>query len=256
MGQLQLIAITTLSLLGPVHALPSGIAVLGDKGSPPAVSFSSGDPRVTEASLVADGETLEVHSLRGVASFSEKVARLPVVDLRADLDAEELSIAGVKQWALWHFDGFDSEEDGNWSSNERSSCNVAGDNFLGGHCRFAATNTSKRFVALPHHEKVKVRARLHFIDEWEGESLFLQVNGQTVWSQSHSWCPGLFKWKCTKFGLDSCGREMPDRISVKAEAMLEHSGEDLEVSFASSLPPGSDACRASWGVDDVSIELL
>eukprot|EP00441_Pelagodinium_beii_P047926 CAMPEP_0197625764 /NCGR_PEP_ID=MMETSP1338-20131121/5035_1 /TAXON_ID=43686 ORGANISM="Pelagodinium beii, Strain RCC1491" /NCGR_SAMPLE_ID=MMETSP1338 /ASSEMBLY_ACC=CAM_ASM_000754 /LENGTH=243 /DNA_ID=CAMNT_0043196247 /DNA_START=102 /DNA_END=829 /DNA_ORIENTATION=+ len=243
MGQLQLLTVALFWLLGSVHALPSDIAVLGEKGAPAALYFSSGDPRVTEASVVA-GEALEVRSLRGaVASFSEKVAQLPVLDV-SDLAVDELSVSGVKQWALWHLDSFDSGEDGNWSSNERSSCTVAGDSFLGGHCHFASTNASKRFSGLPQHEKVKVRARLHFIDEWEGESLFLEVDGRTVWSQSHSWCPGLFKWKCTKFGIDSCGRETPDRLSVKAEAILEHSAENLEVGFASSFLPGSDACHA------------
>eukprot|EP00931_Biecheleriopsis_adriatica_P110148 TRINITY_DN84412_c0_g1_i1.p1 TRINITY_DN84412_c0_g1~~TRINITY_DN84412_c0_g1_i1.p1 ORF type:complete len:259 (+),score=34.35 TRINITY_DN84412_c0_g1_i1:185-961(+) len=242
----------------PVIGTISGLAVVEreDDGLPPALTFQSSAGETASTILLASDTGLEVRhggSLR--ATLSKEVSSLPFTQVRGDLDVSSLSLAGMKQWALWHFDSFDSENS-EWSSSARGSCNVAGDSFLGGHCQFAATNTTRQFFSLPDHSKVKVRARLHFIDNWEGDSLLMQVDGHTAWSQSHSWCPGLFKWKCTKLGLNSCGGDTPDRLSVKAEAILEHSGPQLQVGFASTLAPDSDACEASWGVDDVSIELL
>lgn len=33
-----------------------------------------------------------------------------------------------------------------------------------------------------------MRARFHFFDKWEGESAFLKLDGQAVWTQSYQWC--------------------------------------------------------------------
>merc|ERR1719167_2140676 len=128
------------------------------------------------------------------------------------------------------------------------------DTFLGGHCEFAASRTMRRYRKLPPHSRVRIRARVHFFDEWHGENIEMQVDGKAVWAETHSWCPGFLTWKCLKFGVNVCGQEKPDRLSVKAEATLQHSAYFLDVAFTSNLASGADACHASWGIDDVSIE--
>jgi len=232
----------------------------GQRGEVPVLAFgppSTAETLLTVAASQDGGTGLELRrgNLRQ-AFFSSELASLPRAELDAELAATSLSIGGVRQWALWDLDTFDAVESSPWSLNDRGFCSSMHDQFLGGHCRFGASATTRRYEALPPHTRVRVRARIHYIDDWNGESVMLKVDNSTVWAQSHEWCPGFQRWMCSKFGIDSCGRGTPDRLSVKAEASLAHAGPALDVSFASSLAAGTDACQTSWGVDDVSLELL
>lgn len=58
------------------------------------------------------------------------------------------------------------------------------DYFLGS---YAKMDTTKTFT-LPAHTHVRVQARVHFIDNWQGESVYLKVGDNLVWTQSHFWC--------------------------------------------------------------------
>lgn len=261
-----------LSLLGPlaqrlllciivapqVNCSYSGVSITGDTGAGPA-----GLPQVIfgdDASAVgvaARGMGLEVmRTGNAQALFAPQVTTLPIVKLRGELNVNQLNENQVQQWALWDFDSFDSPVATPWSVNDHGFCGTPNDQFLGGHCRFANHSTSRRYEQLPPHSKVRVRARVHFIDEWKGESVILMAQGMPVWAESHDWCPGFLTWMCTKYGLDTCGRDTPDRLSVKAEATFAHSAQWLDVTFMSNLPHQTDPCYTSWGVDDVSVELL
>mmetsp|Transcript_106900 Transcript_106900/g.297692 ORF Transcript_106900/g.297692 Transcript_106900/m.297692 type:complete len:278 (+) Transcript_106900:183-1016(+) len=242
---------------------PAGLRLVGDArtGAEPVLAFGAGGGEaevVLAAAAGRDGGAdLELRrgGLRKVLLGSD-VAELPQTLVSGELSAASLSVGGVQQWALWDLDTFDAVDSGQWSLNDRGFCSSPYDVFLGGHCRLGAATTTRRYEALPPHTRVRVRARIHFIDDWNGELVAMQVDGQTVWAQSHEWCPGFEQWMCSKFGVDACGRGTPDRLSVKAEASLVHSSSTLDVAFVSSLAAGTDACRTSWGIDDVSVELL
>mmetsp|Transcript_125700 Transcript_125700/g.268209 ORF Transcript_125700/g.268209 Transcript_125700/m.268209 type:complete len:279 (-) Transcript_125700:46-882(-) len=239
----------------------SSLALIGDgqAGSGGATVLAFGVGSAADAALGLAAEGLEVlREGAGQVALSAESARLPVTALTGELAvAASPSVGGVRQWALWELETFDTEADsGQWSLNDHGFCGAPTDQFLGGHCRFAAATTTRRYSDLPAHSKVRVRARIHFIDDWQGDSVMMQVNGQTVWAQAHEWCPSFLKWMCTKYGVDTCGRGTPDRLSVGAEATLEHSSGTLEVAFASTLPHGTDACQTSWGVDDIAVELI
>jgi len=234
----------------------------GSDGTAAGVSFGADDSGATSLATNLGRTALEVQR-RGevVASFGNDITKLPATDSSGEVAAGmELSVRGVPQWSLWDLDTFD-EPNANlktlspWSLNDRGFCGSPGDHFLGGHCRFGATRTQRTYN-LPKHTRVRVRSRVHFIDKWEGQSVSLLAHGQPVWSESHNWCPCFLKWMCEKYGVDSCGRDTPDRLSVKAEAIIAHSGATLDLMFNSSLAVGTDPCYKSWGVDDVSIELI
>jgi len=59
------------------------------------------------------------------------------------------------------------------------------------------------------------------------------------------------KWFCRKHGINSCGGELPDRMSKKVVYASSHSKNELILSFSSTLKKPS--CIASWGIDDVEI---
>jgi len=241
------------------HGGAPGLALLGGAREGEAAVLAFG-PDAAVSLRVAGGAAATLELGRGgsqsQAALAAAAARLPRTELAGELAAASLAVAGAGQWSLWDLDTFDSPASGAWSLNDRGFCSSPSDQFLGGHCRLAAGRTSRSYRSLPVHSRVRVRARVHFIDDWQGEMVALQLDGRTVWAQAHEWCPGFQKWMCTKFGVDTCGRDTPDRLSVKAEVTIVHSATSLDVAFASSLPAGTDACRSSWGVDDVSVELL
>jgi hypothetical protein len=237
-----------------------GISLRGgfnSDGSSPTVVFGPNSADATSLSSNLHSTALEVKR-RGeaVATFGSEIARLPETISTGEVAAGmDFAIQGVPQWTLWDLDTFDTPDSAMWMPNDRSFCSSPEDHLLGGHCHFGATMTQRQY-SLPTHTRVRVRARVHFIDKWEGESVSLLANGKPMWSESHEWCPAFLKWMCEKYGVDTCGRSTPDRLSVKAEAVFAHSGPSLDIAFNSSLPVGTDPCYQSWGVDDVSIELM
>lgn len=228
----------------------------------PSVTFGGAGLPVPETSVgrISFGGTDSLDITRQgkkEVSLSSSEASFPILAAGGDISMTELAVKGVSQWRLWDLDTFDTVDSNQWTPlNDRGFCGGSEDKFLGGHCRFGAVTVRRKYVELPLHKRVRVSARVHFIDEWKGESLSLLVGDHPVWSQSHHWCPYFFVEKCKKYGLDTCGRETPDRLSVKVEASFDHSSPILDLAFNSSLPLGADACSVSWGVGDVSVELV
>lgn len=272
MQTLTLFSLLCVVLSWRAHGHIQGIAVLGDPATNRPASFEFGAvglPGATSAVVTTDGNAVSV-LVRGGATaitLAPDVAKLPSVAMGGELSATSVSIGGVQQWSLLDIDTFD--EPGSpwsastgflaatpWSLNDRSFCSTPHDQFLGGHCLFGASQTSRTYSGMPQHTRVRIRARVHFIDRWNGEAVTLSVGGFPVWSQSHAWCTGFLEQMCVKLGVDTCGKSTPDKLSARAEAMIAHTGPNLEISFASSLPQDTDACETSWGVDDVSVEVL
>jgi hypothetical protein len=255
-----------LLLLLPLGALAKTPA-LHIKGSPqefqpPTLQFGK-DP--ASAIVISEGAGQLQVKRNGEAhvTISGDGIVLPEVTLDGDtqLEAASLSLRGVPQWSLFSLETFEPYVDGvaadpnPWSVNDRTFCSTQGDEFLGGYCKFAATATTRRYQ-LPPHTKVRISGRVHYLDAWLGESVLMQANGETVWAQAHNWCPGILKWMCTEYGISTCGSDTPDRLSVHVEATIQHTAPTLDLTFTSSLPLGTDPCKTSWGVDDVSIELI
>lgn len=240
-----------LSITGNIAAGEDAVLQFGAEQATAVLlkTATSRDEGVVELDLKRGGVTQ--------ASFNPSVARFPHTLMEANLSVDTLAANHLKQWALWDLDTFDVLNGaGQWSTNDHSFCSTPTDQFLGGHCKLGAAQINRRYVALPPHARIRVKARVHFLDKWEGEMVAMRLDGQTVWSQSHDWCPGFQKWMCEKYGMNTCGAETPDRLSVKAEVVLPHRNPSVDVSFTSSLALGTDPCATSWGVDDVSIELL
>lgn len=48
--------------------------------------------------------------------------------------------------------------------------------FLGGHC-LLNTEVKKEFGPIPAHEKLRITGTVHLFDKWEGEKIFLEMDG-------------------------------------------------------------------------------
>jgi len=183
--------------------------------------------------------------------------------------AEEVIVKGVKQWALVRQEHFQHQPEG-WhlvSSGEAvtatSHCGEhSHDAFLGGPCQLANGPVRKLFVHLPPHEQVRITARYHFIDNWQGETAYAQIDEQYVWTQSHR-LPATASSSAR--GLQLCGSaQYPEtRLSSPIDVSLPHASDVLSVAFgahsansgaATSLATEQEqACTRSFGIDDVAI---
>ncbi len=130
-------------------------------------------------------------------------------------------------------------------------CLFGDDYFLVGSTCSSSGRLSKTFEDLPPHSHLKVRARVHFIDAWKGESVYLQTSGGSIVWMDSAVSPSLEAISKGK-ALNVCGGESPDaRLSVHVEVTLSHVDPTFELTFASTLGDGN--CDASFGVDDVVI---
>merc|ERR1711964_311060 len=120
----------------------------------------------------------------------------------------------------------------------------SGNFFLGGHCSASRGGLQKDFRVERPHTQVRVQARFHFIDNWEGESAFFKVDGEYVWLDSHSNSDG-------KQVLSLCGNPnfSDSRLGALIDVVVPHTGDVLNLAFGSTLLPEKDTCNASWGVD-------
>jgi predicted RNA binding protein with dsRBD fold (UPF0201 family) len=142
-------------------------------------------------------------------------------------------------------------------SSKRSTCGTFQDVFLGGYCQLSHHRAFKTYNDLPPHKFLKVSVRVHFFDSWQGESLFIKVNGQVAYTEQHSFCSKAFSNLC--HGINVCGdNKYADRMSHLVEFIYPHSsestgGDSITVEVGSTLK--QQPCHASWGIDDVAISL-
>jgi len=163
-----------------------------------------------------------------------------------------LRIDGVPQWKLFYYDSFDLNADG-WSLKPRQRCGGHPDHHLGGYCQLSYQNVSKVFPDLPPHKRIKIQARFHFIDKWQGEYGYMKVNDDVMWIEHHHHCRYRFASSCHK-GINVCGDSLySDTLSSSISITLSHSTSHVEITFGSSLPRAGSPCIASYGVDDVMI---
>ena len=79
----------------------------------------------------------------------------------------------------------------------------------------------------------------------------MKFNNNTVWTDTYKWCDKVMQWRCRKFGINACGADYPDRMSVPIDFTANHNSEEFRIEFGSNL--NKSACEASWGIDDVAI---
>eukprot|EP00916_Digyalum_oweni_P014898 GHVL01024373.1.p2 GENE.GHVL01024373.1~~GHVL01024373.1.p2 ORF type:complete len:216 (-),score=30.08 GHVL01024373.1:1291-1938(-) len=87
----------------------------------------------------------------------------------------DFSVNGVKQWRMVHAEELSvAQPPIGWDNNDYTQC--AGVVMLGGYCKFAEGEDTKKFESLPPHDYLRVKATYHFIDSWIGEAGFMRMN--------------------------------------------------------------------------------
>ena len=169
-------------------------------------------------------------------------------DLHGNIESE-FRVRDFRQWKLFAREDFQGAIV-DWSDDSIGGCGTNPDLFLGGPCKYADTSVSKTWD-LPEHEFIQVKATVHFFDHWEGESVYVKVDDNTVWSESYETCTHMRSSLCLHKGLDLCGDEYPDRIGVPVHFSGPHTEDLLTFEIGSDL--ARESCEVSWGFDDVEI---
>ena len=110
---------------------------------------------------------------------------------------------------------------------------------------------------------MRVRARVHFFDDWQGEAVYMKLDGETVWTQQHRWCDELLETVCRPrdeddpndgaLAINACGhKEFPDRLSVQMDVVVPHAADAAKITFGANVQSED----ASWGVDDVMVFVI
>ncbi|KAL4438821.1 hypothetical protein ABPG74_013494 [Tetrahymena malaccensis] len=158
-----------------------------------------------------------------------------------------LKVNGQTQWQLIEHEDFESHnsnQSGQWSLLQQNSCqNLIQNKFNGGYCKVSSQQITKVFKDLPEHTQIKLSGTLHAFDNWEGEKLYVQVNGKQIWSKSID----------NSRGVSVCGNDQFDQINIKFEKILLSSDNEIEVTFGSELK--KDSCDASYAIDDIILSV-
>lgn len=99
-----------------------------------------------------------------------------------------------------------------------SNCGRATDHFLGGPCQLAEGRVKRFYLGIPEHKEIRITGRMHFFDDWNGETVTMTLDDKILWSEAYNWCPTLTDTACRKYRIDVCGQEYPDRLSASFHA--------------------------------------
>jgi len=199
----------------------------------------------TNKAILSTLETVAVASPTGVLQVAGELS-LGDATVNGTASASSFIQQDVRQWALAYHDDFEGEING-WSSNKTNSCDGA-DHHLGGHCNEIGGELKKTFNDLPPHKYIRMQARFHFLDSWEGESAFAKIGDRVVWTDTND-VRGMHP-----NSLNACGGDHPDlKLSAPIDVTIPHTSSSIDITFGSTLD--EHPCNESFGVDDVMISV-
>lgn len=242
----------------------------------------------TSKSTIASAVLSEKIITDTIRSFDGELQILGNIILVNEIEAETLnlssnnnsnslsfSISGVKQWLLTHHEDFEDEKSiKTWSDQRTSSCNTKYESnnneinkkvkqnnlFLGGHCNFSHNEVSKLFKIPSKHSKIRIVAKFHFIDDWNGEYGYMKLNGKVIWTKNsahnaNNKYKNILEDKITGHDFlnkSSCGNDVHyDNLSESIDIIVSNSDEEINLSFGSTIK--NDPCQQSFGVDDIIV---
>lgn len=182
----------------------------------------------------------------------------------ATTSSGNFKVGGQRQWKMILHEDFQPGTVGDWTNqgdqfplppnNGISTCvsvtHNDADHFLGSYSNMEAVKT----FLLPSHSRLRIKGRVHFIDEWKGEMVYLKMNGDIVWTKNHKWCKKILTTLCEDKGVSVCGNpSFPDTLSVPMDVVVSHSGTKLELAIGSNVKSGDSA---TWGFDDLQIFIM
>lgn len=192
---------------------------------------------------------MSINSTRLVAFMALAALAVPAHAGRTCLDGVTDKSSGCPldfTEKLIAFDDFDDGIDG-WSSSTLSEPICGSDPIL-----VLADNggaiASKTYGTLPAHTHVRVQATAYFIDDWQGESAAIKLDGQFAWTQDHD-------QRSSARALNVCGNPgiAESSIGVPIDITVAHTASTLTVAALTTIPAESEAHLA---LDDVRVSVF
>lgn len=159
----------------------------------------------------------------------------------------------VRNWQLVHLDNFANGEKNGWQGAKTiiRGCGPSKDKSLFRDCITKTNYVEKKFIGLSTHSEIMVDLIVHFIDQWEGELAYLQIENDVVWTRTHNWCHTIFNHKCILNGLNVCENAYPDLVGQNVKFVYKHDKPSLTIRFGSSL--ATNNCKANWGFNNLMV---
>ncbi|VWU51121.1 conserved protein, unknown function [Hepatocystis sp. ex Piliocolobus tephrosceles] len=139
-------------------------------------------------------------------------------------------------------------------NNHISVC--GGINLLGGYGYLSQGTILKVFDNLPSHTKIKIKTNFHFIDDWQGETAYLQIKNSEqqqnffyVWTDTHS---QLNKQN----SINICGNSIPEsKFYSLIDVIFPHTSNKLIVQFGTTNQV-NDPNKLSWGISNFQLYII
>lgn len=200
---------------------------------------------ISNKAVMSTLETVAVASPTGVLQINGELS-LGDASVNGTVSASSFIQQDVRQWALAYHEDFEGEVKG-WNTNQTNSCDGS-DHHLGGHCNEVGGELKKTFTSLAPHKYIRMQARFHFLDSWEGEKAFAKIGDRIVWTDIND-VRGMHP-----NSLNACGGDHPDlKLSVPIDVTIPHTDDNVAITFGSTLD--EHPCNESFGVDDVMISI-
>jgi len=106
---------------------------------------------------------------------------------------------------------------------------------------------SKTYEKLPAHTQVRIQATAHFVDDFQGEMVYLKVDNNIAWTDTHD-------QRASRGQFSVCGSEVypESRFSVPIDVTFSHSAPRLKVSFGSTL---DNTAVAAFGISSFTLSI-
>ena len=159
----------------------------------------------------------------------------------------------VRNWQLVYLDNFSSGDKNAWQGAQSTikQCGPSKDKSLFRDCKTKVEYLEKKFSNLGPHNEVMVEMIFHFIDQWQSELAYLQIEDDIVWTKSHNWCHTIFNHKCMLNGVNVCEEAYPDLVGQNVKFVYKHNKPVISVRIGSSLAMNN--CNATWGFNNFMI---
>jgi len=232
----------------------TSITISAPEGDSATLAFNSGATNEVDIVLDPSG-TLEISSA-GNAIIT--IAQTGDVTVGADLISVDsisvsgsVSFGGVSQWRQVINENFWGIPTG-WSNNEISVC--GGVYLLGGYKILSRGQLQKEFSALPAHTTIRITATFFYIDAWNGETAYLQLNVGPNNANEYVWIDRYDSTMAVN-SINICGATYGEgRFGVPIDYYLPHTSDSITVTFGSTAD--QDPAEQSWGISNLSIYVM
>jgi hypothetical protein len=263
-------------------AVMASLLVAGKQNAPAYIYLGNGDNQ-HHMGVTAEGN-FRIASKTGPLLESDEdgniFAHTQLLAAGSIASADNMMVGEMRQWALHLADDFTAGPSG-WGTACVTPCGeteqeskdrpciekpdvsgCGGVRMLGGPGKTRNGIVSKTFKLPKGHTEIRVSAVFHFIDQWEGETGFMQVgnadeeqgcaNLDYVWTEAYD-------QRLVSSAVSVCGADIGEgRFSVPVEVVIPHTEESVVVTLGSTLGKQKvgqfdTGIQASWGMSSFEI---